>query len=171
MHIAPALPVPFGKTMYKLASSQSGTGNLITPPTTLMAKEICEAINVKAGVTDADVSEFFEEEATELDTPAEDDKNLLDHELEEEAISPEVPSVITTERYSSIASSAIISTGNAASIANSKAKMKINLLSSAITASSDATMNALENFFSNVEWQKSLSGSSAGWSMRRTFKT
>jgi hypothetical protein len=107
-----------------------------------MAKKIHEAINIKAGVTDTNVTEIFEEEETEVDTPAEDNKTLLDNEVEEEAPNPEVPAVITAERCSSVASNMNTSTGNMASIANSKAKTKNNLLTSAITASSDATTNA-----------------------------
>jgi hypothetical protein len=39
------------KKSYRLANSQPGTGNPNMPSTTLMAKEICEAINVEVGVT------------------------------------------------------------------------------------------------------------------------
>ena len=50
------------KKFYKLANSQPRTGNPSMSPEILMAKEIKEAINVKAGVTEADVSEFFEQQ-------------------------------------------------------------------------------------------------------------
>jgi hypothetical protein len=55
---------------YKLANEKSGTGNPSISNITLKAKQIKEAINCIAGVTDPNVSEFFddyqqEEEATE----------------------------------------------------------------------------------------------------------
>ena len=50
------------------ANSQPRTGNPSISQEARLAKEIKEAINVKAGVTDADVSEFFEDnEAYEED--------------------------------------------------------------------------------------------------------
>jgi hypothetical protein len=53
--------VSIKKKFYKLANEKPGTGNPTISAITLKAKQIKEAINVKAGVTDADVSEFFDE--------------------------------------------------------------------------------------------------------------
>jgi len=41
---------------HSLANQQPGTGNPNIPPLVAKAKEIREAMNVSAGVTDADVS-------------------------------------------------------------------------------------------------------------------
>jgi hypothetical protein len=43
---------------YKLANEKPGTGNPSTSSIQLKAKQIKEAINVKAGVMDADVTSF-----------------------------------------------------------------------------------------------------------------
>jgi hypothetical protein len=53
--------VSIKKKFYKLANEKPGTGNPTISNITLKAKQIKEAINVKAGVTDANVSEFFED--------------------------------------------------------------------------------------------------------------
>ncbi len=45
-----------------LANQQPGTGNPNTPPLVLRAKKIKEAIKVKAGMSEADVNDLFEEE-------------------------------------------------------------------------------------------------------------
>jgi hypothetical protein len=44
-----------------LANQQPGTGDPRLPPMVAMAEQIREAINVKAGVTDAEVSDFFDD--------------------------------------------------------------------------------------------------------------
>ena len=53
--------VSIKKKFYKLANEKTGTGNPTISAITLKAKQIKEAINVKAGVTDADASEFFDD--------------------------------------------------------------------------------------------------------------
>jgi hypothetical protein len=84
-----------------LANVQPGSGNPIVPPLILRAKQIRKAINFKAGVTDADVSDFFDDS---LDVVADD--NQLDGEeagvddvdagVEEEPEQPvDVPAIIT----------------------------------------------------------------------------
>jgi hypothetical protein len=120
---------------------QPGTGNPNIPPTTLMAKEIREAINVRGGVNDADVSEFFHEGEVEDD---------IDDGGEEEAEA--IPTTVTaSSRCGSTVSSATstnnISTAPSASVVNSKAKTKTNQLTSAIETASNATMNAFESHF------------------------
>jgi hypothetical protein len=59
-----------------LANQRPGTGNPNIPPLVAKAKGIREAINVRAGVTNADVSDFFEDP----------DAGLLDDEEEEEVV-------------------------------------------------------------------------------------
>jgi hypothetical protein len=48
-----------------LANQQPGTGDQSIPPLVKLAKEIREVINIKAGVSDADVSDFFVDEEVE----------------------------------------------------------------------------------------------------------
>jgi hypothetical protein len=50
-----------------LASTQPSSGNPTMPPAVALAKEIREAISHRAGITDADLSDFFEEEEEEED--------------------------------------------------------------------------------------------------------
>jgi hypothetical protein len=50
------------KKHHKLANEQPSSGNPTMPQTTFLAKEIKEAINVIAGVTNPDISDFFDEE-------------------------------------------------------------------------------------------------------------
>jgi hypothetical protein len=57
-------------------NQQPGTGNPNIPPLVAKAKEIREAINVRAGVTNAEVSDFFEDP----------DGGLLDDGEEEEVV-------------------------------------------------------------------------------------
>jgi hypothetical protein len=48
------------KKYLKLANEQPSSGNPTMPQTTLLAKELKEAINVKAGVTNPDIIDFFD---------------------------------------------------------------------------------------------------------------
>ncbi len=127
-----------------LANVQPGSGNPTVPPLILQAKQIREAINFKAGTTDADVSDFFEDSP---DVVADD--NLLDGEEaegddvvaaveEEPALPVDVPAIITANtataattttagRRASTNSSTI-----APSVASSKARTKHNQPISAI---------------------------------------
>ena len=57
-----------------LANVQPGSGNPTVPPLILRAKQVREAINFKAGVTDADVSDFFDDAQDVVVT----DDNLLE---------------------------------------------------------------------------------------------
>jgi hypothetical protein len=77
-----------------LANVQPGSGNPTVPPLILRSKQIREAIKFKAGITDTDVSDFFDDTVD-----AEADDNLLDGEeadgddvvatMEEEPAQPE----------------------------------------------------------------------------------
>jgi hypothetical protein len=53
--------VSIKKKFYQLANKQPTTGNPNIPPSVALAKEIREEINAKAGVTDADVSDLFDD--------------------------------------------------------------------------------------------------------------
>jgi hypothetical protein len=85
-----------------LANVQPGSGNPTIPPLILRSKQIREAINFKAGITDTDMSDFFDDTVD-----AEADDNLLDGEeaggddvvatMEEEPAQPvDVPAIVTT---------------------------------------------------------------------------
>jgi hypothetical protein len=129
------------KKFYKLANQQPGTGNPNIPPTVAMAKEIRETINSKAGINDADVTDFFDDADAALDGDNNDDK---DAEI--------LPTTVTTSMrrgstVSSVNTTNNLSTAASASIANSKAKMKSNQLTAAIETASNATMNAFESHF------------------------
>jgi len=50
------------KKYMKLPNDQPATANPTIPQATLLAKEIKGAVNVKAGVTNPDVSDFFDDE-------------------------------------------------------------------------------------------------------------
>jgi len=104
-----------------LANQQPGTGNPNIPPLVAKAKEIREAINISAGVTDADVSEFFDEP----------DGGLLDDDEEEVA-----------RRQSTSSGPGSIAT----SVGTSKARTKQNQLVGAIEASNEVTSSAFATF-------------------------
>jgi len=53
--------VSIKKKFYQLANKQPTKGNPNIPPSVALAKEIREEINTKAGVTDADVSDLFDD--------------------------------------------------------------------------------------------------------------
>jgi hypothetical protein len=53
--------VSIKKKIYQLANKLPTTGNPNIPPSVALAKEIREEINTKAGVTDADVSDLFDD--------------------------------------------------------------------------------------------------------------
>jgi hypothetical protein len=145
-----------------LANVQPSSGNPTIPPLILQANQIREAINFKAGVTDADVSDFFDDAH---DVVVADDNLLEGDELEvtdavdvvaaveEEPAQPvDVPAIVTATtttaatnttagRRASTNSSTI-----APSVASSKARTKHNQLISAIKSSSDSTSNAFYTF-------------------------
>jgi len=155
-----------------LANVQPGSGNPTVPPLILRAKQIREAINFKAGVTDADVSDFFDD--------AQDvDDNLLEGAVdvvaavEEETAEPvDVPAIITaaTATAATNATAGNATAGGRAStnsstiapsVASSKARTKHNQLISAIESSSDSTSNAFSTFLQQhqmaeeFEWRQS----------------
>jgi len=124
----------------------------------LQAKQIREAINFKAGVTDANVSDFFDDS---LDVVADD--NLLDGEeagvddvvagVEEEPVQPvDVLAIITatTATAATTTTAGCQASNNSSTIApsvvGSKACTKHNQFILAIESSFDSTANAFTTF-------------------------
>jgi hypothetical protein len=134
------------RKFHSLANQQPGTGNPNIPPLVAKAKEIREAINFSAGVTDADVSEFFEDQ----------DGGLLDDDEEEEVVmevppaaaevdvAEAVPTVITAVARQQSTSSGPGSI--ATSLATSKARTKQYQLVGVIEASNKVTSSAFATF-------------------------
>jgi hypothetical protein len=142
-----------------LANVQPGSGNPTIPPLILQAKQIREAINFKAGVTDADVSDFFDDAQDVVVA----DNNLLEGEelevdgvvaaVEEEPAQPvDVPAIVTATTATAVTNATAghwASTNSstiAPSVASSKARTKHNQLISAIESSFDSTANAFTAF-------------------------
>jgi hypothetical protein len=131
------------KKIYKLANAQPRTGNPTISQETLGAKEIKKAINVKAGVTEADVSEFFDdaEEGEDEDGLDDEDAGILE---------PVVPSAVTASlpghRSSnvSVISSTNQSTAAAASTTNKKTRG--NMITSAIQEASIQTKASFDQY-------------------------
>jgi hypothetical protein len=61
-----------------LASTQPSSGNPSMPRPVLLAKEIHEAINRRAGITDADLSDFFDD-GEEFDEELDDEDEVLNN--------------------------------------------------------------------------------------------
>jgi hypothetical protein len=130
-----------------LANVQPGSGNPTVPPLIFWAKQIWEAINFKAGVTDADVSDFLDNMVD-----AEADDNLLEGDeadgddvvgpIEDKPAQPgDVPAIITT---TTAATTSV--TGRQASTNSASNRTKHNQLISVIESSSDSTSNAFATF-------------------------
>jgi len=145
-----------------MAKQQSGTGDPTKPPMVALAKRLCEAINKKAGVTGADVSDFFEDG----DNPGND---LTDIQIEEEEEVPEqattnnnIQTIVTTTEHhrTSVGISGNITTSIAPSVQTSYAQTKQNQLVKAIESSSNTTSNAFEvllqqhQLAEDLEWRQ-----------------
>ena len=144
-----------------LANVQPGSGNPTVPPLIFRAKQIREAINFKAGVTDADVSDFLDNMVD-----AEADDNLLEGDeadgddvvgpIEDKPAQPgDVPAIITTTTAATTSITGCQASTNSASnqpsiiaptVANSKAHTKHNQLILVIESSSDSTSNVFATF-------------------------
>ncbi len=136
------------KKFYKLANAQPTTGNPSISQVTLRAKEIKEAINVKAGVTDADVSEFFDEPNQPEDDNDDDELEQFDQATAEQVLVPNaVTTSISSRRLSSIVSvmsSTNQSTTAAASVTNKKNRG--NMITSAIQQATEQTKSSFEQY-------------------------
>jgi hypothetical protein len=134
---------------------QPGTRDPSPPTLVKLAKEIWEAINIKAGVSDADVSGFFVDE--EVVDPVE--SAAAEVQLEEEpqpgelasppqlAVVSTVPSVIITTQQSTSSGAGSI----AASVATRKARTQQNKLVGAIESLADSTSATFASFMQ--QWQ------------------
>ena len=133
------------KNFYKMANAQPRTGNPTMSQDTLRAKEIKEAINVKAGVTEADVSEFFN------DPEEGEDEDIVDEEdagIEEPVLPSAVTASLSGRRSSnvSVMSSTNQSTIAAASTNTNNKKTRGNMITSAIQQASDQTRTSFEQY-------------------------
>jgi len=141
--------VSIKKKFYQLANKQPTTGNPNIPPSVALAKEIREDINLKARVTDADVSDLFD------DGVAVDDYD--DDVLGEEADDNQQGQMVL-ERLPSAASSSV--TGATTSLIGSRAKTRQNQVASAIEATStsaNASFSALlqqRQMAEEFEWKQ-----------------
>jgi len=141
--------VSIKKKFYQLANKQPTTGNPNIPPSVALAKEIREEINTKAGVTDADVSDLFD------DGVAADD---YDDDVLGEVADDNQQGQMVLERLPSAASSSV--TGATTSIIGSRAKTRQNQVESAIEApssSANASFSALlqqRQMAEEFEWKQ-----------------
>jgi hypothetical protein len=129
-----------------LANQQPGTGNQNIPPLVAKAKGIMEAINVSAGVTNADVSDFFKDP----------DGGLLDDD-EEEEVAVELPTAAAEVEVAETVPTVVMAVARqqstssgpgsiATSSATSKARTKQNQLVGAIEASKKVNSSAFATF-------------------------
>jgi hypothetical protein len=155
-----------------LASTQPTTGNPTMPRPVLMTKEIREAINKRAGITDVDVSDFFDEGEKfddDLDDVVEAEDNNLPRQIT--VVMNEVPVVTqpdqplnnqqqlvpaaeaqqqlvatTSNRRNSVTSSGPLSTLVSVSVAQTKARTRQNVITSAIETATSTNQNAFSAF-------------------------
>jgi hypothetical protein len=155
-----------------LSSTQPTTGNPTMPCPVLMANEICEAINKRAGITDADVSDFFDE-GEEFDDDLEDAVEAQDNNMPRQitVVTNEVPVVMqpdqplnnqqqlvpaakaqrqlvaaASNRRNSATSSGPLSTLASVSVAQTEAWTRQNVITSAIETATSANQNAFAAF-------------------------
>ncbi len=134
------------KRIYKLANSQPRTGNPSISQEARIAKEIKEAINVKAGITDTDISEFFEDNEAYEDDIDDDEAEQVDARAAGQAAAPNTVTVSVSGRRSSNVS--IISSTNqstaAAPTLNNK-KTRGNIITAAIQQATEQKKAPLSN--------------------------
>jgi len=141
--------VSIKKKFYQLANKQPTTGNPNIPPSVALAKEIREDINLKAGVTDADVSDLFDDGVAADDY----DDDVLGVEADDNQ-----QGQMVLERLPSAASSSV--TGATTSLIGSRAKTRQNQVASAIEATStsaNASFSALlqqRQMAEEFEWKQ-----------------
>jgi hypothetical protein len=164
------------RKFYSLANQQPGSGDRTLPPMVALVKQIRAAMNVKAGVTDADVSDFFDDDKVEAEGEAEGEAEAVaegggeqqgagldNQQLLANNQTPVVPTIVTTtQRRSSAGSShnGQLSSNIAASVQSSKARIRQNQLISSIEALSNASSNAFETLLQqrqlseDLEWRQ-----------------
>jgi hypothetical protein len=153
----------------KLANEQPGSGNPTMSRVTLLAKEVKEAINVKAGVSNPDLSDFFSDDLAADDGDDLDDITGLDGGVDNNPVptSVEVASASASASVNWRASdpSVLSSACNISSGGNIKKvilKTGTNLLVSAMEDSTSGTASAM----SSIMQQRQLS-EEAEWRFRR----
>jgi hypothetical protein len=127
--------VSIKKKFYQLANKQPTTGNPTIPPSVALAKEIREDINATVGVTDATVSDLFDNGV------AVDD---YDEVVLGDVADDNQQGQMVLERLPSAASSSV--TGANSSIVASQAKTRQNQVASAIEAMSSSTNASFSDF-------------------------
>jgi hypothetical protein len=140
--------VSIKKILPTYASKQPTTGNPTIPPSVALAKEIREDINAKAGVTDADVSDLFD------DGVAVDE---YDDDVLGEVADDNQQGQMVLESLPSAASSSL--TGATSSIVGSRAKTRQNQVALAIEATSSSTNASFSAFLQQrqieeFEWKQ-----------------
>ena len=143
--------VSIKKIFYQLANKQPTTGNPTIPPSVTLAKEIREDINVKAGVTDANVSDLFD------DCVVVDE---YDDDVLGEVADKNQQGQMVLERLPSAASSSV--TGATSSIVGSRAKTRQNQVASAIEATSSSTNASFSVFLQQRQMAEEFE-----WKQRR----
>jgi len=151
----------------KLANEQPGSGNPTMSRVTLLAKEIKEAINVKAGVSNPDLSDFFGDDFTADDDDDQDDITGLDGGGDNNPIptSIEVASASVNPRASdpSVSSSA----GNISSGGNNNNKKHAPIYWSQLWKIPPLELHLqCPPLCSSDNFLKQLSGGLEWWSMR-----
>jgi hypothetical protein len=140
--------VSIKKILPTYASKQPTTGNPTIPPSVALTKEIREDINAKAGVTDADVSDLFD------DGVAVDE---YDDDVLGEVADDNQQGQMVLESLPSAASSSL--TGATSSIVLSRAKTRQNQVALAIEATSSSTNASFSAFLQQrqieeFEWKQ-----------------
>jgi hypothetical protein len=135
------------KKIYKLTNVQSRTRDPSISLVMLRSKEIKKAINVKAGITGTDVSEFFEENDPNEDDLGDDKVEQVDAGAADQATIPNtVTASVSGHRSSNISavSGTNQSTSAAASVNN--IKNRGNMIISAIQHAKDQAKTSFEQY-------------------------
>ncbi len=142
----------------KLANEQLGSGNPTMSRPTLLAKEIKEAINVKASVTNPDLTDFFAEDGAAV---GEDDEKFDEIEgLDAEGV-PVPDSVEVVPFPGGESEPSVLSSVPEKHAATSK-KTRTNLLVSTVADSTNGTTAAVSTIMQQRQMSKD-----AEWRFRR----
>jgi hypothetical protein len=147
----------------KLANEQPGSGNPTISRVTFLAKEIKEATNVKAGVSNLDLSDFFSDDLAADDDDDLDDITGPDGGVDNNPVptSVEVASASASVNRRASDPSVLSSACNISSGGNIKKvilkKTCTNLLVSAMEDSTSGTASAMSTIISSDNFLKKLS--------------
>ncbi len=143
------------------ANSQPRTGNPSISQEARLAKEIKEAINVKARVTDADVSEFFGDDAAYEEDIEDEEAEQVD--VGAAAAVPNTVSASVSGRRSSnvsVISSTNLSTAAAPTLNNKKTRG--NIITAAIQQATEQTKSSFKQFIISKQMAEEFE-----WKQRR----